>query len=92
MTFTNEDFFINDPDHDDPIVIKITIANWQVRKILIDHGSYVDVLYRSTFQKLHVDPSYIKSYPDPLPEFMGERGIQEVISVDFRSFTLFMSL
>ena len=32
VTFADEDFYINDPDHDDPMVITATISNCPVRK------------------------------------------------------------
>ena len=37
--------------HNDPIVIKATIGNHVVGKIIIDNGSSVDILYGDTFEK-----------------------------------------
>lgn len=73
ITFTDKDLSIHDPDQDDPMVISATIANWRVHKILVDQGSSVDVLYLSTFLKLNLPLKMVKSYPDPLVGFAGER-------------------
>ncbi|XP_068466501.1 uncharacterized protein [Phaseolus vulgaris] len=54
MFFTDEDFQEIDPDHDDPIVITIEIAEYVVMKTLVDQGSSVDILFWDTFRKLHL--------------------------------------
>jgi len=69
ITFSDVDFFINDPNQDDSVVITATIANWRVHKILIDQGSSADVL----FHKLNVPESAVKSYIEPLLGFAGQR-------------------
>ncbi|XP_027915710.1 uncharacterized protein LOC114175140 [Vigna unguiculata] len=45
ITFTDEDFKAPDPDHDDPMVISIEVAEYGIGKVLVDHGSSVNILY-----------------------------------------------
>jgi len=45
ITFTSDDFKAIDPKQDDPMVITVEIENFAVKKVLIDQGSSVDILY-----------------------------------------------
>jgi len=45
ITFTDEDFKAPDPDHDDPMVISIEVAEYGIGKVLVDQGSSVNILY-----------------------------------------------
>jgi len=38
ITFTDEDFKALDPDHDDPMVISIEVAEYGIGKVLVDQG------------------------------------------------------
>lgn len=63
ITFTNEDFVGVDPNQDDLMVIIIRIANWDVKKVLIDQGSLTRVLF------LSASPKLIKPHQEPLLGF-----------------------
>lgn len=45
ITFTNTDFQGVDPKQNDPMVIIIEIKNFVVKKILVDQGRLVYMLY-----------------------------------------------
>ena len=45
ITFTDEDFKAPDLNQDDPIVITIEIVDYRVRKVLVDQGRSVNILY-----------------------------------------------
>ncbi|XP_020207520.1 uncharacterized protein LOC109792510 [Cajanus cajan] len=49
ISFSNEDYAGVSPNQDDPMVIAVEVANWEVQKTLIDQGSSADVLYWPTF-------------------------------------------
>jgi len=52
ITFTDADFQDVDQEQDDPMVITIELENFVVKKVLVDQGSSVDILYWATYQKL----------------------------------------
>ncbi|XP_021744829.1 uncharacterized protein LOC110710795 [Chenopodium quinoa] len=41
--------------HDDPLVVTMRIANWEVDRILIDGGSLANIIYISAFNELKLD-------------------------------------
>ena len=45
ITFSDEDFKGVHHPHDDALVVSMTIANFKVRRILVDNGSSADILY-----------------------------------------------
>lgn len=57
--------------HFDPLVISVWICNSQVRRVLIDGGSGVDVIFLDTFKKIGLSESLIQRNVDPLVGFDG---------------------
>jgi len=43
ITFTDDDFKAPDPDHDDPMVISIEVAEYGIGKVLVNQGSSVNM-------------------------------------------------
>lgn len=62
-----------DPNQDDPMVITAELANYSVKKTLVDQGSSVDILYLSTLDKLGIPDGAVKSYDNKLVGFPGEQ-------------------
>ena len=52
ITFTDDDFHGLDHQQDDPMAITVKIENYAVKKVLVDQGSSIDILYWATYQKL----------------------------------------
>ena len=52
ITFINNDLQNVQVPHEDPIVISLTIANHDVKQILVDNESSVDVLYYDAFSRI----------------------------------------
>lgn len=44
ITFSDEDFHAPDPEQDDPMMITVVIAWYNMAKVLIDQGSSVNIL------------------------------------------------
>ena len=55
ITFIDEDAERIHHPHDDAIVITLLIANYTTRRVLVDNGSSVDILYYPAFQKMRLD-------------------------------------
>ncbi|XP_074561589.1 uncharacterized protein LOC141817864 [Curcuma longa] len=41
--------------HDDALIIRATIANYNVARVFIDTGNFVSVLYKDAFDKMQID-------------------------------------
>ena len=59
--------------HDDPLVIMLTIEGFNTQRILLDNGSFADIIYLSTFQQLKLDPGRLRPFDSPLVSFSGDR-------------------
>jgi hypothetical protein len=58
--------------HDDALVVTLTVANHGIHRILVDNGSFADILYWPAFQQMGIDRERIKPFASPLVEFGGE--------------------
>ncbi|XP_014511667.1 uncharacterized protein LOC106770368 [Vigna radiata var. radiata] len=73
ITFTDVDFHAPEPDQDDPMVITVEITLYDVSKVLIDHGSSVNILYWMTFLKMDLSEDIICPFNEQIVGFVGER-------------------
>jgi len=73
IIFTNDDFHGLDHQQDDPMVITVEIKNYAIKKVLVDQGSSVDILYWATYQKLQLPNTTMVSYDEPIYGFSGEQ-------------------
>ncbi|RDX69374.1 hypothetical protein CR513_51518, partial [Mucuna pruriens] len=60
ICFTGEDYEGTSPHQDDPMVISLITVDYKIERVLIDHGSSVNVLYWSMFQKLRLPTSNLE--------------------------------
>ena len=58
--------------HDDPLVIMLMIGGFNTRRVLVDNGSSVDIIYLSAFLQLKVDPKRLCPFESPLDNFSGD--------------------
>ncbi|XP_020219655.1 uncharacterized protein LOC109802649 [Cajanus cajan] len=66
ISFFDEDYAGINPNQDDPMVIVVEVANWEVQKTLIDQGTSDDVLSWPMFLRLDVPHSLIQPHTEPL--------------------------
>ncbi|XP_021767539.1 uncharacterized protein LOC110731933 [Chenopodium quinoa] len=57
--------------HDDPLVVTMRIANWEVDRILIDGGSSANIIYISAFNELKLDRKDLKRVSYEVTRFNG---------------------
>ncbi|GAV80602.1 LOW QUALITY PROTEIN: hypothetical protein CFOL_v3_24062, partial [Cephalotus follicularis] len=58
--------------HDDPVVVTLQVALFTMKRILIDSGSSVDILYKHAFDQLRIPADQLKPVKTPLVGFAGE--------------------
>ena len=73
MYFSEEDIRGVKQPHDDPLVIMVMIEGFNTRRVLVDNGSSVDIIYLSAFQQLKLDPKRFRPFESPLVSFNGDK-------------------
>ena len=71
ITFTNDGLRGLHLPHDDALVISTTIANFNVQRILVDNGSFVDILFISAFDKIKIGRDKLHPFHTFLVRFRG---------------------
>ncbi|KFK22721.1 hypothetical protein AALP_AAs62920U000100 [Arabis alpina] len=72
ITFDEQDTEGFDQPHNDPLVINLTVYDFNVARVLIDTGSSVDVIFKKTLERMKIDLSTIKGQPKLITGFSGE--------------------
>ena len=71
ITFIDEDVRKLDNPHDDAIVITLMIANYTTRRVLVDNGSFANILYYQAFQQIRVSKELLCPVNVPRIRFGG---------------------
>ncbi|XP_077226391.1 uncharacterized protein LOC143859619 [Tasmannia lanceolata] len=58
--------------HDDALVITMLVANWELKKILVDNGSSADILYYHAFKQMMIGDDGLRPANSDLFGFSGE--------------------
>ncbi|XP_026451057.1 uncharacterized protein LOC113351253 [Papaver somniferum] len=61
MTFDAEDIEEDMEDHNDPLVLTLLVAGCNIKKILIDGGSSVNILFYDTFKRMELNDEQLMS-------------------------------
>ena len=62
LIFTRADLRDVVPHDNDPVVISVVTAGRKVHRVLVDQGSFADVMFWSTFNKLQLSPDLLRPY------------------------------
>ncbi|XP_057455806.1 uncharacterized protein LOC130746984 [Lotus japonicus] len=71
ITFTEDDYGADTGEEDDPIVVEALIANGKVRRVLIDTGSSVDIMFYDAYKTLGLSVKDLIPYDHDLIGFIG---------------------
>ena len=69
--FIDEDVGRIHHPHDDAIVITLLIVDYTTRRVLVDNGSSVDILYYPAFQQMRLGRDQLRIVCSPLVGFGG---------------------
>lgn len=71
ITFLDKDFAGQDPDHQDPMVVTLSIGIFSVKRVLIDQGSSTDILYLDAYKGMGMKESFLYPFTGNLVGFAG---------------------
>ncbi|XP_074591721.1 uncharacterized protein LOC141847563 [Curcuma longa] len=71
ISFGPQDLEGVDTPHDDALVIRATIANYDVARVFVDTGSSVNVLYKEAFDRMQLDEGDLQPLATSLFGFSG---------------------
>ena len=54
ITFSDSDLEGCQHPHEDPLVIRVVVANKMVHRVLVDNGSSADIIFASAFDKMGI--------------------------------------
>ncbi|XP_030955700.1 uncharacterized protein LOC115977811 [Quercus lobata] len=95
IRFSNEDKLETLQPHDDALVVTLRIGEYDVKRVLVDQGSAVEVMYPDLYKGLKLKPEDLTAYDSPLVSFEGKtvtpKGMirlpiqtnSDVVEVDF---------
>ena len=73
ITFSDSDLEGCQHPHDDPLVIKVVVANKTIHRVLIDNASSADIIFASAFDKLGIGREKLEPASTHLRGFSGEK-------------------
>jgi len=73
LAFTKADLRDVVPHDNDPVVISVVTAGRRVHRALVDQGSFADVMFWSTFNKLQLSLGLLRPYTGCVYGFAGEQ-------------------
>ena len=71
LGFSEEDKEGTLQPHDDALVVTIWIRGYNVRKVLVDQGGGVEIMYPDLYKGLNLKPEDLEKYDSPLMGFDG---------------------
>ena len=63
--------------HDDALVVMLRIGGYDVKRVLVDEGSAVEVMYTDLYKWLNLKPEDLSPYDSPLLSFEGKIVIRK---------------
>ena len=72
MSFFDEDKIGTLQSHDDAIVVTLKIEVYDVKRVLVDQGNNVEIMYPDLFKGLKLRPEDLACYDSPLIGFDGK--------------------
>ena len=71
LGFSDEDKVGTVQPHNDALVVTLRIGGYDVKRVMIDQGSAVDVMYPDLYKGLGLKPEDLAAYSSPLVSFEG---------------------
>ena len=75
LGFLDEDKTKTIQSHDDALVVKLKIGGYDIRRVLVDQGNVVEIMYPDLYKGLNLKPKDLTAYESPLVSFEGKTVI-----------------
>jgi hypothetical protein len=75
ISFSDSDLQDVQLPHNDALVITLRIGNYDVKRVLVDQGSFAEVMYQELYEKLGLGKSNLTEFSSPVFGFSGESVI-----------------
>jgi hypothetical protein len=72
ISFSDSDLRDVQLPHNDSLVVTLRIGNYDVQRVLIDQGSFAEVMYQDLYEKLGLGEAELSSFTTPIFGFSGE--------------------
>ena len=72
MGFLDEDKIGTIQPHDDALVIDLRIGGYDVKRVMVDQGSAVEIMYPDLYRGLSLRAEDLTPYSSPLVSFKGK--------------------
>ena len=72
MSFSKEDKVGTIQPHDDALVVTLRIEGYDVKRVMVDQGSEVEIMYPNLYNGLGLKPKDLMAYDSPLVSFDGK--------------------
>ena len=72
LSFSNEDKAGTIQPYDDALAITLKIEGYDVKRVMVDQGSGVEIMYPNFYRGLNLKPEYLITYDSPLVSFDGK--------------------
>ena len=72
LGFSNEDKIGTIQPYDDALVVTLKIGGYDVKRVLVDQGNAVEVMYLDLYKGLNLKPEDLTVYNSPLVSFKGK--------------------
>ena len=75
LGFSDEDKIGTIQPHDDALVVTLKIGGYNVKRVLVDQGSAVEIIYPDLYKGLNLKLGNLTAYNSPLVSFEGKTVI-----------------
>ena len=72
LGFSDKDKIGTTQPHDDALVVTLRIRGYDVKRVLVEQGSAVEVMYPNLYKGLNLRPEDLTPYDSPLMSFKGK--------------------
>jgi len=95
LSFSNEDKMGTIQTHDDVLMVTLRIGGYDVKRVMVDQGSYAKIMYLDLYKGLNLKPEDLTTYDSPLVSFdrkvfiprgqisLSVQASSEMVEVDF---------